>query len=404
MLVILPFHSGDQQEAATLAHWIADLGTVQNHQCLIIHDKLADPDAAREIQSTLQGAFRHVVLMPLRESAPGIKGENLIFRRALRQVQASSAGPFLWLNPDAIPLREGWMDAIEAGWKLLPRGKHFLGCHLPGSTPHMAAVGVYPQDAEVHAPNLVMADANPFALNAAPQVVPKMAHTDLIVDARQGPFGDDGGALQSNAVIWHGFSGCKDGSLIDLLRILDREKLAALPISEAANPVNENVTNGSKFAVPAKPLPLKEDRSAQKAISRAGSEGIPAEEIDTSPQVPAVKPPTVTPVKAKSTVAVAGQAATAVALSSAARNVEAATPKLPDAKPNPEQPKVLAENLCTMITAENVDAFAAALAGYRDKDAAAKVQVLAALREHGFHIAGKSKAVPAATPARRARG
>lgn len=357
MLVIYPMHAGDQENALLNAQWIAHLGSVEKHQCLLVHDRFTDPQIATDVKNALASAFRRVVQMPLREGAPGIKGTNLLFRRAVRQVAASSAGPFLWMNPDSIPLREGWLDAIEVAYKMLPKGKRFLGCYCTDSVPRMAAVGVYPQDCEEHAPNLVMADANPFHLNAAPQIVPQMAHTELIVDSYDIAYGLN----HPRAVLWHGSPDCRDGTLIGWLESSEADT-SALPIVEVADATNPQ--GNEKFAVPESPI--TQDRAARTAISKAVSEGIPSDEMDTGAQPSGIKPPTVTPIRAT-----------------------------PD--PRPPRPLEPMPRAVVKEVAEQVDARAAELpshltqqlAAIRDSSPADKAAVLAALREAGFPISGK---------------
>lgn len=399
MLAVFAYCHEDEQLAYKQAEWIASLGTVESHQALICCDKLANPELAACIKNELEKAFRHVVVMHLRESAPGVRGANLLFKRALRQVQASNAGPFLWLHPDAVPLREGWLDAIEAAWKMLPRGKHFLGCHLTGAIPHMGPVAVYPPDAEVHAPNLVMAELNPFHLNAAPQVVPKMAATSLIRDSEKDPLGLDGkggDSIESDmAVLWHGSITCKTGELIDALRKLPREDLRPLGLLYVNGEQKpQEPQEPQEFAVPEKPLPV--DRSAQQAASRAGSDGIPADEIDTSTQVPRTAPPMVNPVRSESGRVVSPareflgaheeKHATAAALTTAAHEVSEAA-----MSPKEDFGLAVKDQLSNIITPANVEQFAAALADFRDKSPAQKAAVLASLRAAGFKIVGKTK-------------
>lgn len=356
VLVIFPFHAADQESALRTAAWIQKLGTVEKHQALIVHDRFSDPHIANEIKAELSHAFRHVVQMPLREGAPGIKGTNLLFRRAVRQVAASSAGPFLWMNPDSIPLREGWLDAIEVAYKMLPKGKRFLGCYCADSVPRMAAVGVYPQDCEEHAPNLVMADANPFHLNAAPQIVPQMAHTELIVDSYDTPITEN-----ARCVLWHGGDACKDGTLIANLEFLLGEgMLSPLPIIEPKTSDSANPQGPEKFAVPESPI--TKDNAARAAISKAGSEGIPSDEMDTGAQPSGIKPPTVTPIRAT---------------------------------PDPRPPQAILDAAKKEYTevlppsAERPEKLTQQLAAIRDCSPADKAAVLAALREAGFPISGK---------------
>jgi hypothetical protein len=376
MLVILAFHSEDQSRAFRLVNWICELGTVSLHQCLIVHDGLADMDGVTEMRNGLAGAFRHVVVMPLRDKGVGndAKGFNLMFRRALRQVEHSQAGPFVLLTPDAVPLRQLWLDAIERAWQMMPRGKVFMGCHLAGSIPHMAAVGVYPQDAEKHAPNLVMAENNPFNLNAAPQIVPKMAATSLIVDSRFSPFAPE--SEGHTAVLWASSMDCLDGSLIDRLRDLGPDAVTPLPLLPP--PQATQTERPGKFAVPEDPM--TQDSAARRAASLAGSEGIPGDQLDTSTNIPRITPPVVSPLAQPSP-----------ALQSLHKREEQHRQGIADPHAVRAMPRAESGHDTILITTENVGEIVAGLAGFREKNAGSKAAVLAALRTHGFKITGRQK-------------
>lgn len=389
MLLIYPFFTEDYTLALENARWIAELGTVEAHQCLIVHDKLIAPEDAQAIEDALKPAFTKVARMPLRETMPGIRGMNLLFRRAARQIAHIKAGPFLWLNPDAIPIRRGWLDAIEAAYKMLPRGKVFLGHHLQGAIPFMGQIGVYPQDCEVHAPGLVGADQNPFFVNGAPGVVPKMGHTDLIVDSRDEPFTCDGSSLgatiaSAKAVLWHGSNGCKSGDWIPLLRhkALRTELMEALPII-AVPAQSHQETGPQRFAVPQDPI--RQDRAASLAASRAGSEGFNEPDVEIAPVIPRVKPPTVNPVVRhdEDPFPITPEIARAGAA------VGAQMSKLfPPPKGIPDPNAVFVEPMT--LAALPVSELAKELAKRRAVSNDGKLEVNKALREAGFTLAGQS--------------
>lgn len=362
MLICYPFCAEDYSLALENARWIAELGTVEAHQILIVHDKLIAPEDAQAIEDILKPAFRRVARMPLRETLPGIRGMNLLFRRAARQIAHTQAGPFLWMNPDAIPIRKGWLDAIEAAYRMLPRGKVFLGHHLQGTIPFMSQIGVYPQDCEVHAPGLVGADQNPFFVNGAPGVVPKMGHTDLIVDDREEP--------KVKAVIWHGGEPCKSGGLITSLRFGDPALLEPLPIV-AAPPQSAQEPTQQRFAVPTDPI--THDRTASLAASRAGSEGFNEPDVEIAPVIPRVKPPTVNPVAIRDEMPemTVQEKAKAVELKG---KLEKIFPKL--AEPS--------------LASLSASALAAELAKRRTNSADGRAEVNKALREAGFVLIGRA--------------
>lgn len=428
MLTVMCFHSGDESLALANAEWMRDLGGLEKHQCLLVHDGTVTPALADRIEKTLAEAFRNVARMPLlRERAPG-KGwqaENWLMQRVLKQVQHVNAGAFLWNHPDSIPLRKGWLDALEAAYALLPRGKSFLGVYRDGSPPHMGPIGIWPQNCDHIAPLIMFSDRTPFYVNAAPKVVPAMAETTLIHDGPLTVFekgwhareDQDAPLLPPATVLWHGSPDCKDGSLIDQLRQLPQDRVAPLTI-KPITPAQNGQPPREHFEVPRVAKPV--DQAAKSAAAHAGKGKVDDFNPEQEQQWvnPGVKPPVVNPVIEAMTeggtfpknvgetrlpiVKATGKPitqeeidgdqeanlTTAVAVHRAAENLgEAATVKGGD---EPFDQKLTKEVL-NMITRDNVEQFAEALAGFRDKSPADKAATLAALRENGFRISGRAR-------------
>jgi hypothetical protein len=97
--------------------------------------------------------------------------------------------PFLFMEPDAIPLCEGWIDQIEAEYRAC--GSPFMGdfvdlsnSSIPGGIDHMSGIAVYDCNLSVHAPRLFNCTngKEEFAWDiwAASDIIPKMHKTGLI--------------------------------------------------------------------------------------------------------------------------------------------------------------------------------------------------------------------------------
>lgn len=218
MLTVIPFHQGDRNLAEALATWIVDLGGVSNHECMVVHPpSVTNPDT---VVAPLQEAFRKVFVLRTPDDRQGWPmGPNLLFRRASRQIQAISPQPWLWMEPDAIPLHPNWLDTIAAEYAAAKAP--FMGARvqLDGIPVHMSGVGVYPGNAPAVAPLLVTCDRVAFDVNAAEQILPKMRITQSIQHDWKGPTfagQDDLKRLAVSAVVFHQ---SKDGSLIREMRI-----------------------------------------------------------------------------------------------------------------------------------------------------------------------------------------
>ena len=227
MLYTLTFHHGDIPLAQKLAAWIAEMGGVKHHKCLLVTMKDTPTDGILE---PLQEAFESVqtYVLPDKDPKEWPLSQNLVFRRVARQVEAVIRTPFLWGETDAIPLVSDWLDQIEAAYRSC--GKPFMGAYVDRSClpeeernrepfiPHMSGIAVYPPNAPGLAPKLVTCEKMAFDVASAPQVLPRMAKTGLIAHRwKAKPFerSEDLARIPEGAVIFHQNKG---GDLIDLLR------------------------------------------------------------------------------------------------------------------------------------------------------------------------------------------
>lgn len=147
MLVVLPFHAGDAEQAADLLSWIGQLGGAPNHDALLVADAAVDWASAVELLTFANRVFRRVDLITTPESVTGWpRGCNALFLLAAEHCAALNQ-PFLWLEPDCVPLRSDWLDYIHAAYNGGFIG-HIYECNQPG-LPHqlLSAIAVYPPNA-----------------------------------------------------------------------------------------------------------------------------------------------------------------------------------------------------------------------------------------------------------------
>src|SRR5690606_25425623 len=140
MLTILPCWTGDVHRAENLLKWISELGGCPNHDLLICATPSADVE---RVKAAAQGWKSVTAYVNHDEWQGHPSGANRLFQHAVRYVEYKNLGPFLWLEPDAIPLKEGWLDALEAEYKAC--GKTFMGHHSRkfADAPHMNGVGIW---------------------------------------------------------------------------------------------------------------------------------------------------------------------------------------------------------------------------------------------------------------------
>jgi hypothetical protein len=241
LTVVIPFSSADLTLAGDLIDWIDKLGGCPNNSCLLVADCKLDKEQVKNIAEKAQRAFKRVDLIATPFALASEKwpiGPNWMFETALKAL-AMTKEPWLWLEPDAVPMKSSWLVDIENAYKACCQRKPFMGQvirpGLPGLPSEMlSGVAVYPADASKRLLQLVVAHKakKAFDVATAELVAPLAQHSRLIWNfhgpaqdmpptfVREVEAGHPKNALPLNAippqtVLFHR---CKDGSLINLLR------------------------------------------------------------------------------------------------------------------------------------------------------------------------------------------
>lgn len=232
MICVIPFFGGDVKQAQDLLVWMGQLGLCKNHDCVIVADKETPWQDGKEAFRLAKVVFNNVFCITNRESVKGwIPGSNSLFRSA---AEYCAGRVFFWLEPDAIPLRPGWLHEIENYY--LNCGHPFMGSlvyHHETSqpfipNPYLEGCSVYPIDCWERIKHL-WTPAQSWCYSAASVTVPNAVNTPLIHHL----WGEAGtpptfqetnqpgtnvfclAQISNKAVIFHRN---KDGTLIRLLR------------------------------------------------------------------------------------------------------------------------------------------------------------------------------------------
>jgi hypothetical protein len=150
MRVVLGVCQKDATEALRLLTWIRDLGSCPNHSLLIVGDANVPWPVGMELLEAGNRAFRSASFITTKESVLGWpKGANALWKRAAEQCSQDNT-PFLWLEPDAIPIKFGWADMIQAEYEKC--GKPFMVRLYRNTNPQfpsklISGIAVYPGNA-----------------------------------------------------------------------------------------------------------------------------------------------------------------------------------------------------------------------------------------------------------------
>jgi hypothetical protein len=222
MLVAIAYCQKDQDQAQRLADWILGLGGCRGHSLLIARDVRCVNGAG--LRETFAKSFDSVeeITVPGDGRNEWPFSCNRMFSTAAKHIEFTSKQPFLWLEPDAVPMRAGWLDAIAAAYvEAVTAGKHFLGdrVEVENVPLHMSGVGVYPGVMSNHAGLAYLSHDMAWDVCAAEQIVPQAQFTNLIEHAWKHPTFESWEQVEREiapeTVLYHA---SKDGSLIRLLR------------------------------------------------------------------------------------------------------------------------------------------------------------------------------------------
>ena len=197
MIVAISYYPGDLDLARRWANHVKKLGPYLNHEIILCPSQGVTTDG---VLLPLQNSFRNASVMPNHHVETGWPvGCNRSFQ-TIAWNAVHTQRPFLFMEPDAIPLKEGWLDAVEQEY--LSCNRPFMGDFVeltkalgknPGVIDHMSGVGVYHWDLGRLAPRLFNCTSltkNEFGIEeevehawdifAASQILPWFHRTRLI--------------------------------------------------------------------------------------------------------------------------------------------------------------------------------------------------------------------------------
>lgn len=234
MIVVFPFCPSDVSLAQELMRWIEDLGGCKNHCALLVADRATQWSKCIDVMGIAQKSFAtvHLAVPDVEYDFGWPQGANAMFRFAAKHIEENFGTHWLWLEPDATPLKRGWLDELDAAYRA--SGKRFMGCVYRSNNPAipepvLSGIAVYPNECALLATDATKG-TGAFDVILSKMVNGDAAHTDLIqwiwgekreVPPKFAEINERGTEvfclrqLKPEAVLFHR---CKDGSLIRLLR------------------------------------------------------------------------------------------------------------------------------------------------------------------------------------------
>lgn len=188
MICVLPCCLHDASDMVRLLKWIALLGPCKNHDALIVTDASVPALKVLELKALADDIFSDVRLTTNERPVSGWpNGCNSLFHAAAKYITTSdfeSPKCWLWLEPDAIPLRSGWLNAIsdEYRWNTEKRYMgHIYANHDPKFPKQlMSGVAVYPWDAYKDFEDRILLSPMAWDVDLARVMVENGVHTPLL--------------------------------------------------------------------------------------------------------------------------------------------------------------------------------------------------------------------------------
>lgn len=237
LIPVLNVGSNDAHLAAAALDASHRLGGQMDTPLIVSHVESQDMDT---VSFAAGRAFKSVTLLPLGDDwagRPWPAPQNHAWQQVARHIAAKKPGNWFWWEPDACPLRIGWLGIIAARFN--SSAKSFAGVQLNwNGTNYMNGVGVWPvhiHDALINS-NALYTFTLPFDVAAGPAVMGNFHRlNDIMLHDKKQRGGGDGRSFTETdyqklltdnprAVFYHG---CTDGTLHVLVGCKPKVAVAA---------------------------------------------------------------------------------------------------------------------------------------------------------------------------------
>jgi hypothetical protein len=182
MICFISYHLDDEPLMARWANHVQKLGGVKAHHIILLP---AHGASYEKIKQTLSSAFGKVEVLPCHHTERGWPIScNMAFEQAAWHSYNVTKQPFLWMEPDAVPLDPSWLDAIEAEYQKCE--KPFMGDFvkiagvMPNGVDHMSGIAVYHWNMPRLSPSIFRNESVAWDIMSAREVVHQMHKTSLI--------------------------------------------------------------------------------------------------------------------------------------------------------------------------------------------------------------------------------
>lgn len=152
ILLTIPMHTGDAAVGERLIDWCFQLNNrVALGNALLVFSHDLHDEYRTKLRLAAEVAFETVDVLNAQPIADSTKPAkiNRTFQQAAEAIQKHFQWPFLWLEPDCVPLKRGWLSDLHMAYEAQP--KRYLAAHLKMDAKtdeaFMGRIAIYPNNA-----------------------------------------------------------------------------------------------------------------------------------------------------------------------------------------------------------------------------------------------------------------
>lgn len=223
--VVIPVHEKDAHLSLRSLQYALTLDGKTDFTAIVAHEKGFE---VADILDAARSYFAAVVDFPYDKwggDPTWPQGANWAFQTIARFIESrTNSYPWLFWEPDSIPLKHGWLTILDEAYAHGQRPFAGAITAQPSTGTYMAGVGIWPASVSRYCQTAMLTRTQPFdvvasrhdgILSKTHDITPLICHTPLSTNTHFNNLEDVTREIPDTAVLFHK---CKDGSLLDVIQ------------------------------------------------------------------------------------------------------------------------------------------------------------------------------------------